>query len=79
MNPRPNRSQPAVSKADIVDSHISRDVVVRGIDISLTRDLVRFAVEQIHHTIEMAEQRNHIPHGLRTYAAHAVALLARLQ
>lgn len=48
-------------------------------DLALLRELVRYAIEEIGFTIETAQQRRHVPEGLRAYRAEATTLLKRLQ
>lgn len=79
MTPRPNTSQTTVSKADTSKLDASTTVVVSRNDAALARDLIKFAISELRFTIETAEQRKHVPHGLRAYTDEATALLTRLQ
>lgn len=54
------------------------DVLLPAADVALARELIRYAIEEIGFTIETAEQRKHMPEGLRAYAREATALLRKL-
>jgi hypothetical protein len=56
----------------------SNGVTLTADETALTLELVRYAIEELSHTIEMAEQRRHMPVGLRAYRADALLLMARL-
>jgi hypothetical protein len=62
-----------------IDAVNAGSVTLDSTDVALAIDLIQYAIEEIAHTIEMAEQRRHIPHGLKDYRLSAVALITRLR
>lgn len=90
MSPRRDNAHPLLPKTVMIPAPPIRETDATNVapskdvdrllpsDIALALELVQFAVEEIHHTIVMAEQRNHVPHGLREYADDAARLLTRL-